>query len=155
MRTAAAFLATFVVCAPAFAQDAAVAIAGQVQHPQSLTVAELQKLPRTEVQISFDTDKGPESATYTGALLWAVISNASPVDASGKNMRIRHTYLVTARDGYAAALSDGEIDPKLEGKMVLLAYEKDGKPIDSIRLVVPGDHHGARAVRDVARIDVQ
>ena len=148
--------AAFLVClsVPTFADDAAVAIGGQVQHPRPVTVADLQKLPAATVPVSFMTGKGPESGTYTGALLWAVISNAAPIDGPGKNAGLRHTYLVTASDGYAVALSEGEIDPNIEGKSVILAYEKDGKP-SGIRLIVPGDKHGARAVHDVVKIDVQ
>ncbi len=34
--------------------------------------------------------------------------------------------------------------------------EKDGKPIDGgIRLIVPGDKHGGRAVHDVRTIEVR
>ena len=54
-----------------------------------------------------------------------------------------------------AAISDGEIDPKLENKQVILAYEKDGKPLDAPRLVVPGDLHAARSVQDVVSVAVQ
>jgi hypothetical protein len=154
MRALAA--AAFFVClaAPAFADDASVIIGGQVQHPGPVTVTDLQKLPATTVPISFTTGKGPESATYTGALLWTVISNAAPIDGPGKNAGLRHTYLVTASDGYAVALSEGEIDPRSEGKSVILAYEKDGKP-SGIRLIVPGDKSGGRAVWNVVKIDVQ
>jgi DMSO/TMAO reductase YedYZ molybdopterin-dependent catalytic subunit len=152
----AILLALALFASPACA--AGVAIEGAVQHPATVTAEDLQKLPPVTVPISFQTDKGVESATYTGALLWTVMTNAAPVDAAGKNARLRHTALVTGSDGYAVSLSEGEIDPMFEGKSVILAYAKDGKPLDpsgSIRLVVPGDKHGGRAVRDVVRIDVQ
>ena len=51
----------------------------------------------------------------------------------------------------------GEIDPRFEGKNVIVAYDKDGKPLsaaEGLRLVVPLDHHGGRAVRDIATIEV-
>ena len=149
-----AFALLVCLVSPAFADDASVMIGGQVQHPGPVTVADLQKLPATTVSISFSTGKGPESASYTGALLWTMISNAAPIDAPGKNSSLRHTYLVTASDGYAVALSQGEIDPRFEGKPVILAYAKDGKP-SGIRLIVPGDKMGGRAVYDVVKIDVQ
>ncbi|HTW33080.1 MAG TPA: hypothetical protein VMD53_00575 [Rhizomicrobium sp.] len=156
MSTRALAALAFLVClvVPAIAEDAAVAIGGQVRHPGRATVADLRKLPATTVTISFMTDKGQESATYTGALLWTVLGNAAPIDGPGKNARLRHTYLVTASDGCAVALSEGEIDPNFEAKSVILAYEKDGKP-SGIRLIVPGDKHGGRAVRDVVKIEVQ
>jgi len=153
-RILAAFALVVCLASSATAQDTSVAIAGQVQHPTTLTVADLQKLPAATVPIAFITDKGQESASYTGALLLTVIGKAAPIDGPGKNAKLRHTYLVTASDGYAVAISQGEIDPNFEGKPVILAYAKDGKST-GIRLIVPGDKHGGRAVRDVVKIDVQ
>jgi hypothetical protein len=63
---------------------------------------------------------------------------------------------ITGRDGYAVALAVGELDPHYEGKSVILAYA-GGEPPASIaarRLVVPGDKHGGRSVRDVTSIEV-
>jgi len=155
-RLVAIAVVTFLAAPAASAADASVAITGQVQHPTTLTAADLEKLPAAYVTISLGT--GPQSAKYTGALLWTVLGNAGPIDAPGKNAKLRHTYLITAGDGYAVSLSEGEIDPDFEGKSVLLAYAKDGKPIDpadGIRLIVPGDKKGGRAVRGVVKIDVQ
>jgi len=136
---------------------AAVAISGRVHHPQSLMLLDLQNLPPTHVQVSFVTGHGTETGDYTGVLLWTVLVNAVEIDEPGRNARLRHTFLVTGRDGYGVVLSEGEIDPDFEGKSVILAYAKDGKPLDAgdgIRLIVPNDRHGGRAVRDVANIDV-
>ena len=160
-----ALIALFVGAAlPSFAADAnaaphlAIAIGGMVEHAQSVTTEDLAKLPQTPVQIAFVTGRGQETGTFTGALLWTVLGNAGLVDAPGKNGRLRHTLVVTGRDGYAVALSLGEIDPDFEGKAVILAIMKDAKPLDAadgIRLVVPNDRHGGRAVRDVVGIDVR
>jgi len=38
--------------------------------------------------------------------------------------RLRHTIVVTGRDGYAAVLALAEIDPEFEGKQVVLAYRR-------------------------------
>ena len=35
---------------------------------------------------------------------------------------------VTGADGYVVALAVGELDPEFEGKSVLVAYARDGKP---------------------------
>jgi hypothetical protein len=73
-----------------------------------------------------------------------------------RRARLRRTIMVTGRDGYTAVLALAEIDPEFEGKQVVLAYRRDGKPIDgnALRLVAPGDRHGGRSVRDVVRIDL-
>ena len=86
-----------------------------------------------------------------------MLEKAETVDAAGKNARLRHTLLITGRDGYAAALALGEIDPHYEGKQVILAYAGGEPPasFDALRLVVPGDTHGGRSVRDVAGIEIR
>jgi len=132
----------------------AIALTG-VKAVSEIWLANLRTYPAMLVPVTQQTDKGPLTATFKGALLWQVIDRAGWVNGSAKNARIRHTILVTGKDGYAAALSEGEIDPKLENKQVILAYEQDGKPLDAPRLVVPGDLHAARSVADVVSIAVQ
>lgn len=160
--SASAFVILFALAVPSSAQNAlpagGVAITGAVQHPVTLTRADLKAAPAATVAVSFLTDHGQESATYTGALLWAILQGAGLVDGSAKGAKLRHVIYVDGRDGYVVALSLGEIDPDFEGKSVILAYATDGKPLDpatSIRLIVPADHHGGRAVRDVVRIYVE
>jgi len=51
--------------------------------------------------------------------------------------------------------STGEIAPDFGGKQALIAYERDGKPLDHFRLVMPGDKHGARNVRDIVTVAVE
>jgi hypothetical protein len=65
--------------------------------------------------------------------------------------------MITGRDGYAVALALGEIDPHYEGKQIIIAY-LGGEPsasMSSLRLIVPGDVHGGRSVRDVAKIELR
>ena len=55
------------------------------------------------------------------------------------------------------ALALGEIDPHYEGKQIIIAY-LGGEPsasISSLRLIVPGDVHGGRSVRDVSKIELR
>jgi hypothetical protein len=74
-----------------------------------------------------------------------------------KNSNLKHTLLITGRDGYGVALALAEIDPHYEGKQIIIAYA-GGEPsasMSSLRLVVPGDVHGGRSVRDVATIELR
>ncbi len=132
-----------------------IAMTGAVHNPGSVTRQEIMKLPPVEVTLNQQTDKGPAAGTYRGALLWTLVQQAEPVDGPEKNAYIRHTIMVSGADGYTAALSEGEIDPKLEGKQVIVAYMKDGAPFDGLRLVVPGDAHASRGVHDIAIIEVK
>ena len=132
------------------------AIGGQVEHPRTVTLAELQAMPAAAVELDSATSKGVQHVKYTGPLLWTLMQAAQPVDdSSGGNTALQHTMLARGQDGYAVALSIGEIDPRMEGKPVLIAVTRDGEPVNYLRLVVPGDVHGARSVRDLASIEVR
>jgi DMSO/TMAO reductase YedYZ molybdopterin-dependent catalytic subunit len=134
-----------------------VALSGAVTTPSTLSLADLKAMPAIDVTISFVTGHGSESGTYRGALLWTVLDKSGLADGPAKGARLRHTILVSGNDGYQVALSEGELDPNFEGKQVILAYAENGKdldPADGIRLIVPGDHHGGRAVKGVVRIEM-
>jgi len=132
-------------------------VTGKVQHPLHRTASDLEKLPSIEVHASFLGMHGKETATYTGVSLWDVLMQAGAFDPSKPRSRVAIVVYVTGRDGYTVALAIPEMDPAFEGKHVIIAYRKDGQllPHGDVRLVVPGDLHGARSVRDVVAIAVR
>jgi hypothetical protein len=132
-------------------------LTGTVQTPLSLDEATLNKLPVASVEVSYIRASGPVRGTYTGVLLWDLLKQAGLVNEEGQNTALRHTLLVTSRDGYAVAVAIGELDPAYGNKKVLLAYKgtDDVPSFAELRLVVPGDLHAGRAVRDVASIEVR
>ena len=148
--------------APALAQSSALmssvlAIEGRVAHPGALTLDQLKALPPVTVSLSFQTDRGPAAGTWTGALLLDIVKRAQPVDNdSNKSAPLQHTILARGRDGYAVALAIGEIDPRFAGKEVIVAYRRDGKPMENqtFRLIVPGDAHGGRSVNDLISLTI-
>ncbi len=152
-RLAGAVLGLALLAAPAaFPQGApTVAIQGQVAHPRILALPDLSALPRVTVTLTHDK----QHTSYTGALLWPLLDAAAPTELPGDRTHVRHTVLAHGRDGYAAALAIGELDPNLEGKQVLVAYEQDGHPLATLRLVVPGEAHPARSVKDLVAIEVR
>jgi hypothetical protein len=140
--------------APAWAGD--VNITGAVINPLHLSPGTLRALPATTVTIAKSADSDMPPGTFKGVLLTKLLSQAVLKDKQGKHAFLQHTMIVTGRDGYAVALAIGEIEPGMEGKAVILAYDVDGRPFrDGIHLVVPGDKQGARQVRDVVKIEVQ
>jgi hypothetical protein len=130
---------------------------GLVQQRLVLDETFLESFTPVTVDVTFETDKGEKSGHYTGVLLWSLIEKAGLTDIAAKNAALRHTLLVTGRDGYAVSLAVGELDPHYEGKSVIVAYAGGNPPasIDAPRLIVPGDKHGGRSVRDVASIEVR
>ena len=133
------------------------ALTGKVAHPQQFDLAKLRGLPSQDVQVSFDTEHGPEQAGFTGVALWALIGEAGGIDDKAKGAVLRHTIKVTGRDGYFVVLSTGEIAPDFGAKPALIAYQRTGEAAaaSGFRLVMPGDKRGGRNVRDVVAIDVE
>jgi len=155
---AAAFV--LLLCGAAFADPITpppetIAITGAVHNPGAVTRQEIMKLAPVDVTVTQETDHGTVTGTFRGALLWTIVSQAEPVNGPEKNSYLKHTILVTGADLYAAALGEGEIDPKLEGKQVIVAYMKDGVPFAGLRLVVPGDAHASRGVHDISIIEIK
>jgi hypothetical protein len=138
------------------ADGCGLALSGAVAKPLCLTAGELRALPATELALGFMAGSHPEKGSFKGVLLWRLLGLANVKQRSGKGASLLHTIIVTGQDGYAVALAIGEIDPRFEGKTVLVAYDQDGRPLrGGFRLIVPGDGEGGRSVRNVARIEVQ
>jgi DMSO/TMAO reductase YedYZ molybdopterin-dependent catalytic subunit len=151
-------LALLFVLTPALAEPPALELSldGAVKTPLHLSEAALRALPVTDLTVQWPLGSHLQPGPYKGVLLMSLVAQAVTKDEVGKNSYIRHTVLVYGRDGYAAALAEGEFNPAYEGKVVILAYEVDGKPFkDGLRLVVPGDKEGGRQVHDVVRIEVR
>ncbi len=150
-----AALFALVVCGAhsALADDLVVAGANG-SHP--VTATEIAKLPTVDVTVSFMTEHGERKASFSGPLLWDVLTKAGAIDTSKLKDTTRQIVSVTGSDNYVAALAVGEISPEFEGKQVILATSMDGKPLDDghLRVVVPLDKRGGRSVRDVVKIEV-
>jgi len=154
----AATLATLLLCHTAIAADpSSLKLGGNVEHPQTFTLADLKTMPSTQVDASFATMHGQEHHVWTGVKLLDLIEKAGVKTEKAKFAVLRHSVLIAGKDGYAVALSMGEMEPMAENKPVILAYRSDAAPTDlpGLRLVVPNDQHGARQVHDVTEIDVR
>jgi DMSO/TMAO reductase YedYZ molybdopterin-dependent catalytic subunit len=140
---------------PAAAPNLVLSLAGRVRHPQRFDVEALRKLPAESVQVSFQTERGPLTASFTGVRLWTLLGEAGGIDDSEKGAELHHLVKVTGQDGYW--VSTGEIAPDFGAEPALIAYQRDGAPLggSGFRLVIPGDKHGGRSVRDVTVIAIE
>jgi hypothetical protein len=120
-----------------------------------LTRTDVESLPRVKVA---STASGA-SATYEGVALRAVLER--PGVAFGetlKGKRLASYLLVEAADGYRVVIALPEIDPAFTDKQVVLAFSKDGKPLDDkegpYRIVIPDEKRMARWVRQVTTLKI-
>ncbi len=89
---------------------------------------ELISLDNKEFNATEDTSKsGPASRRYKGVLLKDLLNKASVDDLAIKGYS---KVLVKGLDGYVIALSVDEI---LSGNNVFIAFEKDGKPLGTMK----------------------
>lgn len=142
----------------ASADELTLDVSGTVTKPLHLSLADLKAMPSVTVDVTFHTGHGEEKGSFTGVALWALTQQAGLADKEGNRPDLHHTLSVIGRDGYVVAISFGEIDPDFENKNVIVSYARDGKPNDAedgLRLIVPGDAHGGRDVRDVVKIEVK
>jgi hypothetical protein len=155
-HAAAAAAALLVLLAgPVAAQSPALVLEGKLKQPQRWVLDDLRKMPAEHATVSYQTDRGMVTADFTGVLLWSLIAAAGGIDDSGKSPELRHAIRITAKDDYVVVTSTGENAPDFGGKAALVAYERDGKPLDDFRIVMPGDKHGGRNVRDVVSVKIE
>jgi len=136
-----------------------IAITGAVEHPRTLTLADLKREPAVTQAVMLKTGHGTLSGSFTGTSLWALLQQAAIKSIAGRrNDVIRRTVTITGTDGYSSVLSAAEIDPEFGAEQALLAYERDGKPLAGpgfARLILPGDKSAGRAINGVTSISVQ
>lgn len=138
----------------ALALDPSAALSGEGLTERVLTPESLAALPAQEVDVTYETSKGPKAEHYRGVPLWDVLA-AEPALADHK-AALRRVVLVTARDDHQVAFSLGEILPDFGGQPVLIAWTVDGQPTpDGLRMVVPGDKRGGRYIKDVVRLELR
>ncbi|WP_266364115.1 molybdopterin-dependent oxidoreductase [Tellurirhabdus rosea] len=150
----AALVAALLCSLPAKAQ---ITLSGEVASPLTLTTAELDAMPHTEVKA---TDHDGKKRRYSGIPLTDLLKRAGVAQGAqlrGKNLT--KYLLVKAADGYEAVFALPELDPEFADRPVLLVDKADGEPLPKsvgpYRLVVPGEKKQARWVRQVTVLEVR
>ncbi len=119
-----------------------------------VTAAELQKLPRTSVEV---IDQNGRTVKYTGVAVHVLLSQVNaPLGKELRGATLRCFVAVKGNDDYRVVFALCELDPEFSDRVILLADEQDGKPLDEnsgpFQLIVPGEKRRARWVRQVDRI---
>lgn len=133
-----------------------VRIAGEVDKPYTITLADLRKLPQAEAPVEFTSAKGDQKHTYRGVLLHEVLKAAQPrFDQSKKNGQLRGVVAATGGGDYRAVFAWAELDPGFARSQILLAVSEDGTAFEDSagpRLVVPQDTRGGRYVSELNQL---
>ena len=104
----ATFLCVVLAAVHAWSESSEPAVLeGAVKQQLVLDEVFLRSLPSVTIEVTFETAQGSKSGRYTGVPLLALLAKAQPIDEPGKNASLKHTLLITGRDGYAVALSLG------------------------------------------------
>ena len=134
----------------ALARSQQLTIQDETGKQASLARAEVEALPHIKVTTSTSGDP----ATFEGVALKAVLEKAGiKFGETLKGKRLASCMLVEAADGYRVVIALPELDPAFTDKQVLLAFLKDGKPLNDkegpYRIVIPDEKRMARWVRQV------
>ena len=93
----------------------------------SLARADIGALPHVKIS----TSVSGTAATFEGVTVKAVLARAGVgFGETMRGKRLASCLLVEASDGYRAVIALLELDPAFTDKQVLLAFLKDGKPLD-------------------------
>jgi DMSO/TMAO reductase YedYZ molybdopterin-dependent catalytic subunit len=154
-------LAWLLLVTPVLAQEVAPAILstsvkldGAVKTSAIYGVADLVALPSASITLTIQGHDAA-SGSWKGVPLMALIDKAGTVEDKGHGGYLQHVIIARGTDGYGVAIAIGEIDPKFEGKQVIVAYQKDGAVLPSLRLIIPGEAHAGRDVRDLAELTLR
>ena len=153
----ARWMAFALLFSPLFAHAAepSLSVSGLVSHPLHLTMAELRAFPASHVTATQASGRGPVKLDCSGTSISALLDKAVLDVGKANNAKLGHSLLITADDGYAVALSLGELDPDYGNAGAIIATDCAGQALDTPRLVVPSDKHGGRAVKGVVSITVK
>ena len=132
-------------------------VSGEVEKPLKLSVAELELLPHQTVDA---VEHSGEKAQYTGVPIYQILKSAGvPMGEQLRGPALSLYIVVIASDGYQAVYALPELDPLANEGPVILADQKNGRPLDAtigpLRIILPKEKRHARWVRQVIKIEVR
>lgn len=122
-------------------------VSGEVTKTLTLSVEDLLKMKPVTVGMM---DKAGKDHNYKGVGLQEILGMAGvTMDKQLRGKNLCKYLLVKCSDGYEVLFSLAELDSSFTDRVIILAYESDGKPIPAgtgpFRLVVPGEKKAARS----------
>ncbi len=135
---------------------------GYIGTPGVYDYSRLAALPATTPTVTYTAAGSPVTQTFTGTRLWTLLNSAGGITPipGVKNSSLLNYVLAVGSDGYEAAFSGGEINPKFGGSSTapdMVAYADSSGPLTTTgfaRMVVPGDKAGGRYVSNLVELHV-
>jgi hypothetical protein len=132
-----------------------IAVQNESAAPVKVTAAEITALPHQEIAV----DDHGKTVRFEGVPLRLVLEKGGvTLGDSLRGKRLSSCLLVEAADGYRVVIALPELDPGFTDRVILLADQVDGHPLDSkegpFRIIVPGEKRMARWVRQVTTFKV-
>jgi hypothetical protein len=117
--------------------------------------AEIAALPHQEISV----DDHGKTVRFEGVPLRLVLEKGGVTFGDSlRGKRLSSCLLAEGADGYRVVIALPELDPAFTDRVILLADQADGHPLDSkqgpFRIVVPGEKRMARWVRQVTALRV-
>lgn len=137
--------------------DGTLSVDGQVLNPLRLSIDAIkQNYTAHAMDVTYTNGTDSVKASFTGVKLWDILSAAQPkFNIDVKNDKLSLYIVATGSDGYQAVIAWGEIDPDFGNQTILVAYEQDGKALDGLQLVVPGDVQSGRYVSGLVNLSLR
>ena len=121
---------------------------------QTLTMAELSALLQTEIVVE---EPDGSKVAFRGPTLRALMTLVgAPTGRALRGPAMLLAVLAEARDGYRAGYMLSEIDEQFGARTAIVALTQNGSPLPAgqgpLRIIVPGEEHRARWVRQLTRL---
>ena len=131
--------------------DVLLTVGGKVEHPLSLTRADLEKFTRQTMKIK---SRDGKERKYEGVSVGDILLKVGVEFGEALHQEAAATYLLAeATDGYRVVFALPEFDSPSIDRLILLADRIDGNPIPAatgpLQLIVPGDKGRGRWVRQL------
>ena len=120
-----------------------------------LSRADLEALPHVTLKA---TAHGV-SSSFEGVQVESVLEKAGVGFGEAlRGKRLASCLVAEAADGYRVVIALPEIDPAFTDKQIVLAFLKDGKPLDEnegpYRIVIPDEKRPARWIRQLTMLKI-
>jgi DMSO/TMAO reductase YedYZ molybdopterin-dependent catalytic subunit len=131
-------------------------VTGEVSTPLDLNMKDLSAFTQITQKVK---DRDGKEHEFGGIALVDILSKAGvTLGAQLRGENLLNYVLITAADGYEVIYTLTEIDPEFTDQVILLATQKDGKPLDAgegaLRVIAVKDKKQARWIRQVRSVKV-